>query len=54
MKLAVCSGTYGMLPLDRIIQRIEEQGFSGVEISSQLHMIPDKTSQKERKISEIK
>lgn len=49
MKLAVCSGTYGMLPLDRIIQRIEEQGFSGVEISSQLHMIPDKTSQKERK-----
>ena len=35
MKIAVCTGTYGMLPLEKIIDRVDEQGYQGVEISAQ-------------------
>lgn len=48
MKLAVCTGTYGELPLEKIIERVAELGYNGVEISVVLHMKPEKVDQEKR------
>lgn len=48
MKLAVCTGTYGELPLEKIIDRITEVGYQGVEISMVLHMKPENFDQEKR------
>ncbi len=48
MKLAVCTGTYGQFPLEKIVGRIAEVGYNGVEISAVLHMRPEKANQRKR------